>query len=222
MKYHPTRPPSRGERWVICDVCGFKYHLKDVTRITDKWNRQYGLVVCKNDILKTNPHGIPRPIREAIVTSPEMIRPQPPLDFVTNDNDDRVPSAPRNGEARANPIDDYIDLFWEGPLDTGSSGIIHYVIQRADPQLAGYSTVGTTDGGESYFTDTTATITTEYSYRVAAVNSFGQGAWSEDFYWPTDTNVLHDIDYLVTGDSQALDMGSGVYLRLNYQEQGII
>ena len=88
-----------------------------------------------------------------------------------------VPGRPRDleGEASAQGI----ELTWEAPPD---SAVTHYVVYRAvldDGQLHGkpmtrYATIDATGAAMAY-TDADAEAGVEYRYRVAAVNSAGEG-----------------------------------------------
>ncbi len=197
MKFPIHKPTPRNMRRVICDQCGQEYRLKDVTKVTNKYNRQYGLIVCRS--CKDLPNDQDRPItgKEIITSQPEMVRPRQEPTYVTNANDDRAPSAPTITKIVA--VDGVVTLYWDGPSDPGSSGITGYAIVRANPQLGIESTV-TSDTGASHlwYADSSATLTTDYTYRVAAINSFGTGTYSDYGFYPTK-NVPADIVYLTTG-----------------------
>lgn len=207
---------SRDERRVICDVCGQAYRLKDVIKINDKNNRQYGLVVCKFDLDPTNPHDIPFKIKETILVSPEMVRDRPPPIFVSNPLDDRLPGPPRNGFATLDMLSGYIIARWEGPTDNGSSAITGYVVQRASPQTATFFTresdTGTSAG---YYIDTDASLSGEHAYKVAAINGFGTGPFSEIFYYPTILAVPATPYLVRSQDGYTIQTGDGKYILLS-------
>ena len=217
FKHHPGRDYVK----VICDVCGGQFRQKDTIRITDKYNHQYGLVVCRADADEINEQSLPNRHVDKPISQPEILRPERTDSFAVNLNDDRVPGAPRNPFAQVNPINDTIDLFWQGPEDTGSSGIIGYVIKRASPQLAYYDTISANTGTEyTYYQDLTADVSTEYSYKIAAVNSFGTGAYSEEFFWPVNRTTWSDLIYLlISNEALVID---GNPLRMNHTESGIL
>ncbi len=226
MRYIPKHPPSRDMRHVICDVCGFKFHMKDTVKINDKYNRLYGLIVCKADADRTNAQDRPFNLNnETIIANPTYVRPRQDLTYIANSQDDRVPGAPTNGQALSNPFYSYIDLYWDAPTDNGSSPITGYIVQRAEPQLSTYVTVvSDTETSSTYYSDTSADIATSYSFRVAAINGFGTGAYSPDFFWPSDENMWHDINYLVLSQdsTQIVTTSDGIPIRLNHTEAGVI
>lgn len=223
LKYPIGTHPGREYVKVICDVCGGLFHQKDTVRVTNKFNYQNGLVVCFKDLDEINEQILPNNHIDSIISSPGILRPERPDQFVVNETDNRLPSAPRQPYTRVNPIDNLIDLYWMGPNDAGSSSIIGYKILRAEPQLAFYDTVDdNTSDPATYYTDTTANVSSEYSYKVAAVNSFGTGPYSEEFFWPTNRVPYGDIEYLVTDLNQTITTDSGIAIRLNLTNLGVI
>lgn len=225
MKYSLNYPPSRSERYVICDVCGFKFHRKDTIKVSDIYNKQYGLIVCKNDYDKTNEQDRPFKVSETIITATDFIRDRSSETFVSNENDDRVPGKPLNGQCIANPVSPYIDLYWDAPFDNGSSAIIGYIIKRAEPQLSTLTIIQSDTGSSSaYYSDTDADIDSEYSYSVAAFNSFGIGAYSDEFFWPKLMGIWNDINYLTMSQSgDVLETSdTGYFIRVNHTEIGVL
>ncbi len=226
MRYTPLRPPSRDNRYVICDVCGFKFHMKDTVKINDRYNRLNGLIVCRSDADKTNAQERPFNMgNENILASPTYVRPRQSLTYIANENDDRLPGPPTNGQALANPFYSYIDLYWDAPTDNGSSPIIGYKIQRAAPQLGPYDTIVTdTETSSTYYSDTSADISILYSFRVAAINGFGIGPYSVEFFWPSDANPWHDLIFLVLSqdNTQIMTTSDGIPIRLNHTDAGVI
>jgi hypothetical protein len=210
----PMRKQSIGRDYVnvICDVCLGKYHSKDVSLITDKHNFQYGQVVCSGCKDEVNEQVFPVTSRERPISSPETLRPPKAVTTIVNANDDRLPSAPREPFCQVNPIDNYVDLFWQGPLDTGSSAILGYKIVRASQLIQVFSTISdNTNSGATYYTDTTSDVDLRYIYKVAAITSFGTGPYSEEFYWPKDTSPLTYTRYLIiTPQTKVLIIGSDV------------
>lgn len=215
---------SRDLRYVICDICGFKYHIKDATKVTDQYSRHNGLIVCKKDLDTVNPQARPFTFSETILASPETVRPRVAESYVTNENDDRVPGKPTNGLARANPYTDTIDLFWDAPTDNGSSGITGYRVQYAAPQGGSYiDLIVDTNTSSAYYNDTTLDLVTEYSFRIAAINTFGTGAYSDEFFWPFDRMIWRDLNYLVVSqDGTILTTSDSTPIRVNHTEVGLI
>lgn len=225
MKYALINPPPRNERYVICDVCGFKFHRKDTIEVNDIYNRHYGLIVCKSDYDKTNAQDRPFSVDENILTATEYVRDRSTDTFVTNENDDRAPGKPTSGICYPNTLYSYIDLYWDAPGDNGSSPIIGYIVQRASPQQGAYTALSdNTETSAAYYSDTTANISSEYSFKVAAINSFGIGPYSDEFFWPTFIGIWHDISYLVASQDNSVlttsDTGYGI--RVNHTEAGIV
>lgn len=179
-----TKHPGSGYIWVVCDICGKEYRRKDTVLVNDPFNTQHGLVVCKWDLDQRNDQALPNRIRESVVPAPELIRVEKPDQFVTNDNDDTVPTAPRNLVATLSPIEDIIALYWDGPEDPGSSGIIGYEIIRTVPLGSPVTIESQTATSATYYEDLTGDVDETYEYTVAAINSFGKGPASNIAYYP--------------------------------------
>lgn len=217
--------PGREYVKVICDVCGGQFRQKDTVLITNKYNTQYGLVVCKADADQINEQVLPNNHIDRPISSPQTLRPERPDQYAVNLLDDRVPGPPRNPVAQVNPINETIDLLWQGPEDNGSSAIIGYKIVRASPQLSFYETViSNTNDGATYYQDISADVSAEYSYKIATINSFGTGNYSVEFFWPTITFIWQDINYLVASqDSSVITTSDTLYpIRVNHTEAGVI
>jgi hypothetical protein len=213
MKF--TKPPGREYVKVICDVCSGEFYQKDTVYVQDRYNFQYGLVVCKADLDKVNPQIYPIHIYEPAISDPKTLRPEKTDRFLVNENDDRLPSAPRLGSTLVNPITDAVDLYWQGPIDNGSSGIEGYKIVRAGQLLEVFETISeNTNMGATYYTDTTADVNAQYIYKVAAINSFGVGPYSEAFYWSVAPEAGQPAPYLrILPQSRVLTIG-GLYLMI--------
>lgn len=225
LKFNIGHHPGREYVKVICDVCGGLFYQKDTIKITDKYNYQYGLVVCKADADERNDQVLPNNHVDKPISQPDLLRPEQTDQFAANELDDRVPGPPRLPFAQVNPINETIDLFWQGPEDVGSSNIIGYMIMRATPQLSVYETIESNTGTEyTYYQDLTAAVSSEYSYKIAAINSYGTGAYSPEFFWPTQRVLWSDINYLVVSqDSSVLVTSDTLYpIRLNHTEAGTI
>lgn len=213
MRYSPTKHPGSGYNWVICDVCGKKVHQKDAIKIDDKFNTLNGMVVCKSDADKTNPQARPFRVKETLIENTDKLRPRQADQYVEIENDDRLPSAPRNLRVEASPLADGVDLYWQGPDDSGTSGIIGYVIARAQPQYAYHFVIeDDTQSNSPYYNDNTADITQQYTYKVAAINSFGTGPYSSEGEFPGyvvgDNKIYLTASQthftLTTGDGRAI------------------
>lgn len=208
--------PGIGNRLIICDVCGFKFRVKDTVKIIDRYNTQNQLIVCKADADKANPQLFPFKLPvEKLLSDPTYVRVESDdLTYVDNPLSDTLPSAPRNLSLALDSFDDYITLTWQGPDTVGSSPLLGYVIQRATPQLSYNSTIYTSDIPNTIYKDTSADLSSEYTYKVAAYSELGIGAYSDFAFWPTK-NVTDSINYLVVSqDNSVLTTGDGVYFIL--------
>lgn len=220
-----TRHPGREYVKVICQICGGLFYQKDTVQITDKYNHQYGLTVCRKDADERNDQVLPNRHVDRPISNPGSLSPERADEFSVNEIDDRLPGAPRLPFAQVHPINDTIDLFWQGPEDTGSSGIIGYKIQRSDPQFAFYETIETTtSSNNTYYQDLSADVNTDYSYRIAAVNSYGTGPYSIEFFWPKQSSPYTDINYLIISQNGNILRNSDTLyeIRLNYTQLGIL
>lgn len=205
LRFSVTSHPGTGYRLVICDLCKKQTRLKDTVLVKDKASTQYGLIICQRHVDEIN-IGVQKPIvfEPEKTVSPELIRAPQTETYITPDIDDRVPSAPRNLIARGGYDVGTIDLTWEGPEDSGSSGIIGYKVQISNPQYAEFEDVSSNTGvAYTTYTDTNVIIPTEgVTYRVAAINTYGTGAYSAQYHFPT----LIAPEYLYLLESQDNDV----------------
>lgn len=215
MRFSITRYPGVGKRLLDCDVCGRKIRLEDAVRINDPYNLLDGMLVCKQDADKTNPQAIPFKIQETLATSPQNIRPQPADRYAINPNDNRAPSAPRNLRAFASPLGSSILLTWEGSFDVGTSPIIGYEIEIAEPQHSLYVVLETNTYSEiPFYEDTVTPVSSIVTYRIRAINSFGSSPYSNEAPYPADV-IPDEIVYISSSqDDAVLQTGDGDYLIL--------
>ncbi|UCF08116.1 MAG: fibronectin type III domain-containing protein, partial [Thermoplasmata archaeon] len=85
-----------------------------------------------------------------------------------------VPSAPRNLQEEVG--DGFVNITWDNPLDDGGSPVTEYHIYRNDTQDV-YATVS---GDQLWYNDQSVIVGVTYRYRVAAVNSEGEGGTSSE------------------------------------------
>lgn len=189
--------PGDGYHYVQCDICGSKVRAKDAQIIPDKFSDKKNLIVCKDDVDKTNPQQYLRAFRERQISHPQYIRSEGSDVFLKDGSEDRLPSAPRYINV-IGASSDGIELQWLGPEDVGSSGLIGYAIKRSSP-CGGTQTVliANTGSTATYYLDTTGSLTGNYGYSVAAINCFGTGAYSEENCFPP-SYVVPSEAYLVT------------------------
>lgn len=210
------RKTGPGYAYILCDVCGRKIRQKDAILITDRYNTQSNLLVCKEDADKTNPQNIPFSISELNITSPKLVRSEPPDTNVINENSDRAPSPPTFLVATMHPINSHVMLTWQGSDNPGSDPVEHYIITRASPQDSIYITIDTV-ADVTMYEDTTADITLFYSYIIYAVNVFGTSDASNTAYFPKmSANTSDGYKYLVISQSpnSLLQTGNGQFIRV--------
>jgi fibronectin type 3 domain-containing protein len=87
-----------------------------------------------------------------------------------------APGAPSLDPAIAGDAE--VSLTWTAPVDDGGADINDYIVYRSE--LSGAETALANSGGALNYTDTTASNRTTYYYTVAAVNSVGTGAQSNE------------------------------------------
>lgn len=207
--------PGIDHRLIICDVCGFKFRVKDVTKVVDRYNPQNNMIVCHEDLDKLNPQFIPFKLPlEKLLTNPSMVRPEAEqLNYASNPLADQLPSAPRNLVANLDPLNNQIYLTWDGPLNVGSSPLLGYIITRAEPQQAYYFTIeSNTNSPAAYYLDTSADVNSEYTYKIAAISNLGTGSYSNIAFWPIEVTAHN---YLITSDTlQTITTGSGAAIYL--------
>jgi PKD repeat protein len=100
-----------------------------------------------------------------------------------------VPDAPTSLVAMA--IDDTsIGLTWDAPVDDGGSALTGYQIEAETPIGGGWSVL-TADTGDTMTTAVIAGLTasTEYNFRVSAINAIGTGPASNEDDATTDSGV---------------------------------
>lgn len=195
---HKHGYPGPGYYYVICDVCGKKMRAKDSVLIRDKYNTLNNMLVCKDDADETNPQTYIKSRKERTIRNPRYIRsegtdqrifidtPSQIEDGDTSDPSGRVPSAPRF-PSLIELSSSQIELQWLGPLDSGSSAIRGYKIERESPVGGGFSTlVADTASSAQYYKDTSVSASTQYNYRISAINRDGTSTASEEFAVTTE------------------------------------
>ncbi len=189
---HKTGYPGEGMYYVLCDVCGKKMRARDAISINDKFNTLSKMLVCPQDVDKTNPQQYLKARRERQIRNPDLIRSEQTDNFAfisspseieggdVSDPSGRNPSAP-NYLTIFSSSATIVELIWKGPVDPGSSAIKGYKIERESPVGGGFSTV-TADTGSvaTYYKDTGLSASAVYNYRVSAVNNNGTGSTSNE------------------------------------------
>lgn len=185
-----TKYPGDGAYYLICDVCGAKIRARDATRIDDKFNYLHGMVVCAKDVDETNPQSYVRAVKDHNRINPKIVRSEGTDVFTyietaaqIEDGDTTNPS----GRSPTAPLDlsiigatsSQVEILWHGPISPGSGAISGYKIERESPVGGGFSTlVADTAQVSMYYKDTTVSATTQYNYRVSAINRIGTSSAS--------------------------------------------
>ena len=189
---HKNGYPGNGYYYVLCDVCGKKLRAKDAVLITDKYNYLHNMLVCKDDADETNPADQIRAVRERQIDNPKNIRTESADTFVFISSVDEIEGGDTSDPTGRNAgvpqhlviigaSASFIELQWQGPDDSGSSAICSYKIERESPVGNGFSTiVADTDSVARYYKDTTVSASTQYNYRVSAINKNGTGSASNE------------------------------------------
>jgi hypothetical protein len=171
--------------YAICDVCGRKFRAKNLVLVNDKLNTQNGLLVCKADKDKTNQQMLLEPIKIRHIPNPAKVRVEQPAIYSFIDTIEEVehgsttypsgnaPGAPTQLIAEPNSDGDVM-LAWTITLGVGSSPIKGYKIERESPVGGGFSTiVANSSTVATYYLDTTTSSSTQYNYRISAINDHG-------------------------------------------------
>lgn len=176
---HKHGYPGDGYYQVICDICGKKMRAKDAHLITDKASTNRNLLVCAADRDMTNPQEYIRAFADKQLKQPRFIRSEGTDQFVTPTSG-RNPGAPRHLEV-ISALAGAVELVWQGPEDSGSGAISGYKIERESPVGGGFSTlVADTQSVAGYYKDTATSASTQYNYRVSAINHNGTGSASNE------------------------------------------
>jgi len=184
--------PANGYYYIICDVCGRKVRARDAVLINDKYNYLNGLLVCKDDADLTNPQTYIRSFRDRQVREPKLLRTEATDQFeyidTTAQIEDGDTSDPATGDAPGAPTDLTVEpdsstiviLRWRmDKTSVGSSNISGYKIERESPEGNGFSTVvSNTNSPALYYSDSGLSASTEYNYKVSAINSYGTSSAS--------------------------------------------
>jgi len=100
-----------------------------------------------------------------------------------------------------------VSLTWSAPSSNGGATITDYAVYRST--TAGGETLLTTTGGPLTYTDTAVSNGTTYFYTVAAINSAGPGARSNEVSaTPTAPPPVPDFSIAVTPTSNQVTRGS--------------
>ena len=204
---------KRDDRKSLCDICGFKYSVKDLILVDDQYSKYRGMVVCHHDYTKVNPQIKPFKFTETIVTQNKKTRLHEQIDRVYSTTG-RLPGIPQFGIANIDSLQNYVRLTWSGPQDTGSSPIIGYQINRAVPQYGAEDilTINTNYPGTTYL-DLTSSINQDYTYRIAAINSVGTGPFSDYIPYPYNSQEPNYI-YICTNSGLEIQTNDGTYIRM--------
>lgn len=178
--------------YTLCDICGRKIHAYEATLIQEKYNPQNNLVVCSYDLDESNPLVYYKQTKEQNRIDPRIMRSEGSDKFVhvttiseiESGNDTTVPTGRNPGIPLLLAIlggsANKVTLYWQGPLDSGSSSVSGYLIERESPTGGGFATLTTTTIPATYYEDITTSASTQYNYRVSAVNDYATGSSSNE------------------------------------------
>ena len=108
-----------------------------------------------------------------------------------------IPSAPVNLQSTAG--DGQVTLTWAIPSTDGGSSITNYMIYRGT--TTGGETLLATIGNVQTYADSSVTNNQTYYYKITAVNSIGEGAYSNEITATPNTTI--DDDSTDIGDDNA-------------------
>ena len=176
--------------YTLCDICGRKIRAYEATLIQEKYNPQNNLVVCPYDLDESNSLVYYKSRPEQNRIDPRITRSEGTDTFIhlitiseieggddTSAPTGRTPGVPRELIILGGAADK-VTLYWQGPLDSGSSAISGYLIERESPVGGGFATVTTTTIPATYYEDTSVSASTQYNYRVSSVNAYATGSIS--------------------------------------------
>lgn len=189
------RYPGIDNRFVICDVCGKKFRVKETTRITDRYNLENSMIVCFADADKVNPQIMPIYIQEDLLVRKDYVRPESTY-FKYISPGTILPSAPTSLMVNLDQFLGAVLLTWNGPNNTGNSSVLGYRIYRCDDPVLGEFNVlvENTNSPATMFVDYSAEISgIYYIYVVSIITAIGESPKSNEAYWP----VEEEINYLI-------------------------
>lgn len=181
------------KRYVICDLCGGKYHVDQMTLIKDKYNLLYGLLVCPKDVEKTNQQNTPFQARKEHVVNPRLVRTESTdlnYTFITDpqDIDTGISEVVANATLASEPLylktrlssSTIVQFEWFSPQSLGSGRLLGWAIKRESPLGGGFSVINSNTGAvDTSYIDSTVIAATQYNYKVACVTTAGIGAYSD-------------------------------------------
>lgn len=187
-----TKYPGDKYSYTICDICGRKFRIRDTILVNEKYNQLNGLVVCKQDYDPVDPQLLPIKLRkQKIHNNPKYVRTE---DEETVGNITSIqeieggnisdsgssPSSPRNLKTTI-VLNSSIRLEWDFPLTSGSAVVTGYKIERESPVGGGFTTLVTnTNSYNNYYVDSSLSTSTQYNYKVSAINRFGTSSASNE------------------------------------------
>jgi len=191
--------PGCDNRFVICDVCGGKFRVKETVRIRDPFNFLNQMIVCFKDADETNPQIKPIYIQEDLIKLKDYIRPEVGYRYALNEDETRLPTAPQYLAASLAPNMNVVQLTWQGPQDLGDGIVLGYRIYRDDVDVLDSNT----HIGATQYLDYTADINSFYSYQVSIITTVGESPLSNIAYFPSqfespDLVALTQNNYNIT------------------------
>lgn len=183
--------------YIICDICGKKIPENKARLVYDRGLTK-NLLVCPDDVDQLNPQDKQRPGRHPRKLNPKFVRSEPADSYGTFSTIAGIESGrseQASGTTPTAPYDLYLDaatsttikLRWFGPLDSGQAVISGYKIERETPIGGGFSTINAnTQTPAQEYLDTGLSASTQYNYRISAINYNGAGTASLTFAVTTE------------------------------------
>jgi hypothetical protein len=125
----------------------------------------------------------------------------------------KVPSAPQNLKATAGNAQ--VALSWAAPSDSGGSAVTKYKVYK---RTATEETLLATVGNVLSYTDSAVANGQTYYYRVAAVNSVGESAKSNEASATPAVPVAGTLNVVVTTDKPSYVRGNFVIIRVTVSD----
>ena len=185
---HKYGYPADGYYYGLCDICGRKMR---VNQMKMTYGTRGTLLVCPNDYEDPHPQDYIKSFRER--KQPKLVRSERQDQFRFADSVDeienepatypsgRVPGAPTGLTVTADSSTS-VELRWDmSTTEPGSGAICGFKIERESPEGGGFSViVNNSDSPSLYYKDTGLSNSTQYNYRVSAINKYGTGSASNE------------------------------------------
>ncbi len=190
-----TKKVDGRDRFFICDVCQGRYLISQSTYVSDSNSQQYGMLLCPKDVDEVDDLRTRKVVRDLVPPDPKLVRIEQTNYFQTLDQDSMIETGGQQvsvGYAPDAPTNFYlievepgaVSFGWE-IASVGSSSIIGYRIERAfynSDEFEDFEvlSVNTQDPDTTYI-DVNTSASTQYIYRLKAINTYGSSDYSNEF-----------------------------------------